>query len=170
MGKIVTSRSATGSIENERARLRLAASEVHKIRLSAQRELELARKMRADAQRYQQEMEAKARSQIQQLLLRSRLATRQAIQQEMETLISKDVEELIRPAIAEIQKILADIRAIRITAQEELEAQKLITDATRIKSLSFRIRENNEETPNTAELEEALELTETSEPAIKKKR
>ena len=159
---LATNPMATSSIEGDLAKLRAAAVAVQQIRLSAQRELEWAKQMRAEAQRYQQEMEAKARSQIQQLLLRSRLATRQAIQQEMETLISKDVEELIRPAIAEIQKILADIRAIRITAQEELEAQKLITDATRIKSLSFRIRENNEETPNTAELEEALELTETS--------
>ena len=169
MGKLVTSRSATSSIENERARLRLAAAEIHKIRLSAQRELELARKMRADAKRYQQETEAKARSQIQQLMLRTRLATRQAIQQEMETLISKDVEELIRPAIAEIQKMLADIRAIRITAQEELEAQKLITDAARINSLSFKLRENHGEPKKTAEIEDSLELTETSEPAFKKK-
>jgi hypothetical protein len=169
MGKLVTSRPAIRSIENERARLRLAAEEVHKIRISAQHELELARKMRADAQRYQQEIEAKARSQVQQLLLRTRLASRQAIQQEMEALITKDVEELIHPAIAEIQKMLADIRAIRITAQEELAAQKLITDAARINSLTFKLRDNHRETQNTAELEDDFKLTETSEPAIKKK-
>jgi hypothetical protein len=163
MGKLVTSRPTTSSIENERARLRLAATEIHKIRLSALRELELAKKMRVEAQRYQQETEAKARSQIQQLLLRTRLATRQTIQQEMEALITKEVEEMIRPAVAEIQKIMADIRAIRITAQEELAAQKLITDASRINSLSFRLRENHEETPKTAELDDTLE------PTIKKK-
>jgi len=169
MGKPATSSSTTSSIENERARLRFAAAEIHKIRLSAQRELETAKKMRVEAQRYQQDMEAKARSQVQQLLLRTRLATRQAIQQEMESLISKDVEELIRPAIAEIQKMLADIRAIRITAQEELEAQKLITDAARINSLSFKLRENHGEPQNTEELEDNLKLTKTSEPPIKKK-
>jgi hypothetical protein len=169
MGKVIVSRPATSSIGNERARLRLAAAEVHKIRLSAQHELELAKKMRLEAQRYQQEIEAKARSQVQQLLLRTRLATRQAIQQEMEGLISKDVEELIRPAIAEIQKMLADIRAIRITAQEELEAQKLITDAARINSLSFKLRENYREPPKTSEEEDTLEITKASEPAIKKK-
>jgi hypothetical protein len=169
MGKVVVSRPVASSTQNERDRLRLAAAEIQKIRLSAQHELELAKKMRAEAQKYQQEMEAKARSQVQQLLLRTRLATRQAIQQEMEALISKDVEELIHPAIAEIQKMLADIRAIRITAQEELEAQKLITDAARINSLSFKLRESPRETKKTAELEDDFELNESSEPAIKKK-
>lgn len=114
-----------GAMEDELAKLRTAAAVVQQIRLSAQRELELARKMRADAQKYQRETETIARSQAQQLLLRTRLTTQ------------KEIEECIRNASAEIQKVLADIRVIRITAQEELAAQRKFTDAARLCSLAF---------------------------------
>ena len=100
---------------------------VQQIRLSAQRELTLARQMRTEAQKYQQETETKARSEAQQLILQARLATQ------------KEIEELIRKASAEIQKVLADIRVIRITAQEELAAQKKFTDAARLCSLSLTL-------------------------------
>ena len=125
MGKLLTPSSvATSSIE---------AAAVQQIRLSAQHELELAKQMRASAQRYQQETETKARSQAQQLILRTRLATQ------------KEIEELIRTASAEIQKVLADIRVIRITAQEELAAQRKFTDAARICSLSLEIQKETKE-------------------------
>ncbi len=97
---------------------------IQKIRLSAQQELDMARQMRAEAQRYLQETETRARSEAQQLILQTRLSTQ------------KEVEELIREASAEIQKVLADIRMIRITAQEELAAQQKFTDAARICTLS----------------------------------
>jgi SepF-like predicted cell division protein (DUF552 family) len=119
----------TSSIGNELSKLRAAAATIQQIRLSAQRELELAKKMRADAQRYQQETETKARSQAQQLILRARLATQ------------KEIEEVIRQASAEIQKVLADIRVIRITAQEELAAQRKFTDAARLCSLAFNVQD-----------------------------
>ena len=131
MGKVVVSRPAASSIQNERDRLRLAAAEIQKIRLSAQRELELAKQLRTEAQRYQQETETKARSQAQQLILRTRLSTQ------------KEIEELIRKASAEIQKVLADIRVIRITAQEELAAQRKFTDAARLFSLSLALKEDS---------------------------
>ena len=124
--------AATRAIEDELARLRAAAAAVQQIRLSAQRELTLARQMRAEAQKYVQVTETKARSEAQQLILRARLATQ------------KEIEELIRKASAEIQKVLADIRVIRITAQEELAAQKKFTDAARLSSLSLSIREEIE--------------------------
>jgi len=119
---------ATSPIKDEFTKLRAAAVAVQQIRLSAQRELDLARQMRAEAQRYQQETETKARSEAQQLILRTRLATQ------------KEIEELIRKASAEIQKVLADIRVIRITAQEELAAQQKFTDAARICTLSLAIQ------------------------------
>ena len=125
MGKFLTSGFAATSIEDELEKLRAAAAAVQQIRLSAQRELEIAKQARAEAERYQQETETKARSQAQQLILKARLATQ------------KEVEELIRNASAEIQRVLADIRVIRITAQEELETQRKFANAARICTLSL---------------------------------
>jgi hypothetical protein len=131
-GKLSTSSSAaTRSIEHDLIKLREAAASVQQIRLRAQRELELAKQLRTEAQRYQQETETKARSQAQQLILRTRLSTQ------------KEIEELIRKASAEIQKVLADIRVIRITAQEELAAQRKFTDAARLFSLSLANKEDS---------------------------
>ncbi len=124
--------AATGSINNELTGLKDAAAAVQRLRLSAQHELALAKKMRADAHRYQQETETKARSEAQQLILRSRLATQ------------REIEELIRKASDEIQKILADIRVIRITAQEELAAQRKFTDAAKLCSMSLAMKEDYE--------------------------
>jgi hypothetical protein len=137
-GKPPISRPAfPASIEDELATLRTAAAAIQQIRLRAQHELEMARRMRAEAQKYQLETETRARSQAQQLLLHTRLTTQ------------KEIEELIRKANAEIQKVLADIRVIRITAQEELAAQKKFTDAARISSLSFNARKEPGATEET---------------------
>ncbi|MFC1902264.1 hypothetical protein ACFLX3_04990 [Chloroflexota bacterium] len=125
--------ATTGYIGDDLTKLRTAAAAVRQIRLSAQHELEMAKQMRAEAQRYQQETETKARSQAQQLILRTRLATQ------------KEVEELISQASAEIQKVLADIRVIRITAQEELAAQRKFTDAARICTLSLAVQKETRE-------------------------
>jgi len=127
--------AATGHIEDEYRNLKSAAEAIHQIRLNAQRELELSKKMRADAQRYQKETEMKARSEAQQLVLRTRLATQ------------KEIEELIRKASEEIQKVLADIRVIRITAQEELATQRKFTTAAKICSLSLALKDENQEEP-----------------------
>jgi hypothetical protein len=115
--------------ENDLGELRKAAVYVHQIRLKAEDELELARRMRADAQRYQQETETRARSQAHQLVLHARLESQ------------KEIEELVRHASTEIQKVLADIRAIRITAQEELATQEKFTNAARLRTLSLSMRE-----------------------------
>ena len=158
MGKLFTRDSAhTGSVESEVAKLRAAAVAIQKIRLSAQRELELARQTRTAAQRYMQEAEAKARSQAQQLMLRTRIATRETIQKEIEELVFKDLEEPVHKALSEMQKMLADVRAIRITAQEELAAMKKFADAARIYSLSPIHREYTEPQEETIEPEEQEE-------------
>ena len=124
--------SGAGLRKDELISLREAAAAVHQIKLSAQRELELARKMRDDAQRYQQETATRARSDAQQLILRTRLATQ------------RETEELIRQASEEIQKVLADIRMIRIMAQEELAAQRKFTDAARLRTMSLAIKDEYE--------------------------
>ena len=123
--------AATRSVEDELARLKTAAVVVQKIRLSAQRELTLARQMRIEAQKYQQETETKARSEAQQLILKARLGTR------------KEIEDLIRKANSELQKVLSDMRVIRVTAQEELAAQKKFTDAARLCSLSLTLHQDS---------------------------
>ncbi|MDD4860280.1 MAG: hypothetical protein PHR56_08805 [Dehalococcoidales bacterium] len=100
-------------------------SDVEHIRHAAQRELELARQTRLAAERYQQETETRARSQAQLLILQARLDTQ------------KEIAGLKQKASEEIQKVLADIRMIRITAQEELETQRKFTNAARIQALSL---------------------------------
>ena len=130
---------ATNGMEVELERLRAAGAAVHRIRLSAQRELELARQMRAKAERYRQETETKARSQAQLLISQARLATH------------KEIEEIIRKASAEIQKLLADIRMIRITAQEELVTQQKYSNAARICALSLSLQEESGEEAESEE-------------------
>ena len=101
--------------------------------VSAQRELEMARRMRMQAQRYLQDTEMKARSEAQRLILQTRLTIR------------KEVQELTQQANEEIQKVLADIRVIRITAQEELAAQKKFTDAARLRSFTLSLKKDESE-------------------------
>jgi len=101
--------------------------------LNAQRELEIARRMRMQAQRYLQETEIKARSEAQRLILQTRMTIR------------KEIDGLVNQANEEIQKVLADIRVIRITAQEELAAQKKYTDAARLRSFTLSLQEADAE-------------------------
>jgi hypothetical protein len=121
-----------GTIKDDFSSLKDAAAAVNRIRISAQQELELIRNARANALKYQQETAAKARSEAHQLILHARLQTQ------------REIEELIRQASEEIQKVLADIRVIRITAQEELAAQRKFTDAAKISSMSLSIKEDLE--------------------------
>jgi hypothetical protein len=117
------------SLKDEYSSLKEAAAVVQRIRLSAQQELELIRRTRAEALKYQQETGTKARSEAHQLILHTRLQTQ------------REIEELIRQSSEEIQKVLADIRIIRITAQEELAAQRKFTNAARLQSMSLSIKE-----------------------------
>lgn len=100
-----------------------------RIRKIAQQELNLIRRMKAEAIKYQQETAMKARSEAHRLVLHARLATQ------------REIEDMIRQVNEEIQKILADIRVIRITAQEELAAQRKFTDAAKLNSMSASMKE-----------------------------
>jgi len=121
-------------IKDDYSSLREAVASVERIKASAQQELEQIRKMRVTATRYQQETATRARSEANQLILHARLATQ------------REIEELIRQASEEIQKMLADIRVIRITAQEELAAQRKFTDAAKLNSMSFSVNDHFEKT------------------------
>jgi len=100
-----------------------------RIRKIAQQELNLIRRMKAEAVKYQQETAMKARSEAHRLVLHTRLATQ------------KEIEDMIHEVNEEIQKVLADIRVIRITAQEELAAQRKFTDAAKLNSMSASMKE-----------------------------
>jgi len=117
------------TIKDDYSSLKDAALAVQRIKVSAQQERDQIRKMRTDAVKYQQETATRARSEAHQLVLHSRLETQ------------REIEELIRQASEEIQKVLADIRVIRITAQEELAAQRKFTDAAKLNSMSLSIKE-----------------------------
>lgn len=116
--------------------LKEATATVQQIKLAARHELELARKMRENARRYQQETATRARSDAQQLILRTRLSTQ------------RETEELVRQASEEIQKVLADIRMIRIMAQEELAAQRKFTNAAKLRTMSLAIKDEDEKPEN----------------------
>ena len=150
-------------IEEELKNLRAAGTVVKRIRLFVQQELEQVKKVRTEAERYQRETQTKANSQAQQLLLRTRLAT----QKEAEEIKRKTIEELqnemadfkrkaddkLEREIAEfkqkfseeLEKVSADIRVIRMTAHEELQAQRKYTDAARIHALSFESQEEDKQ-------------------------
>ncbi|MBN1160751.1 MAG: hypothetical protein JXA17_02240 [Dehalococcoidales bacterium] len=102
---------------------------LHRIRTIAQQELNLIRRMKAEAVKYQQETAIKARSEAHRLVLHARLATQ------------REIEDMMRQVNEEIQKILADIRVIRITAQEELAAQRKFTDAAKLNSMSSSMKD-----------------------------
>jgi hypothetical protein len=78
----------------------------------AREELELIREMKAEAARYRQDALKKADSEGRRLILNAGLMKH------------REIEEVIRQASEEIQKILADIRITRISIQEELAVQR----------------------------------------------
>ena len=121
--------SAKGEMDGMRA----ASAEIQKMRISAQKELQLARQARAEAERYLREIQTKSRSQAQLLILQARLETK------------KQIAEISRKAGEEIQKALADMRLIKNAAQKELEAQQKFTNAARLKALALVFPEKGEQ-------------------------
>ncbi len=97
---------------------------VQSLRLNLQRELALARKIRAEAERYQLQTETRARSEAQRLALETRLS------------IKREISKLENESGEQIKKVLVDLRMIRLAAQEELEAQRQFTRAARISALT----------------------------------
>jgi len=139
-GKPTTQASVNNNhFGNELTRLRVTLAELQRIQTETKRELQLVKQIRVEAERCQQGIEAKARSQAQMFLLQTRLVTQ------------KEIAGLKGTYGEQIQKILADVRMIRITAQEELETQRKFTDAARIRALSFACQEDTEQILKTSE-------------------
>ena len=120
--QVQTSASPAG---DELASIKETRAVVQRIRLIVQRELDLARRLRTETEKYVQETEVKARSQSQLIILQARAAN------------SKEIAELKRVVNEEMKETLADIRRIRLEAQEELKTQKKLTTAAKIGALSF---------------------------------
>ncbi len=119
-----------GHSGNELTKLRRTLAEIQRIQIEMKRELQLVKRIRVEAERCQQDIEARARSQAQMFLLQTRLVTK------------REIAELKGTYGEQIQRMLADIRMIRITAQEELDTQRKFTDVTRIRALSFSYQED----------------------------
>ena len=130
VSKPVAQSQPTNTVRSGAANPRPAALTSQQLLINAQRELEMARKMRMQAQRYLQDTEMKAHSEAQRLILQTRLTIR------------NEVQELVQQASKEIQKILADIRVIRITAQKELATQKKFTDAAKLRSFTLSLQKD----------------------------
>lgn len=137
----IQARVSASPAGNELARLKETGAAVQRIRLSMQRELELARRLRAEAEKYVRETEVRARSQAQLIILQARAAN------------SREIAELKRVVNEEMQETLADIRRIKIAAQEELKAQKKLTNAAKIGALSLA---SEEKVDKRSKIEEAV--------------
>ena len=117
-------------LELELAHLRNILAEAQRTRISIQRELELVKQIRAEAERYQQETETRARSQYQITMLQAR------------TGIRKEIAEYKRRASEEIQKMLGEMHLLRLAAQKELDTQRKLHSASRINALSIACQNN----------------------------
>ena len=129
-----TARALVGNnrLGDEITKLKVALAELQRMRTEVRRELEMVKRIRVEAERCQQGIEAKAQSQAQMFLLQTRLATQ------------KEIAGLKATYGEQMQKILVDLRMIRVTAQGELETQRKFTDASRIRALSSACQEDTE--------------------------
>ena len=108
-------------------------------RVQVAQELERTATARQEAESYSRQLEEEARE-------RSELARQETVRQaeEQRAAIVKQAEdeaEDLRWRIGEeMQKIMKGIASLRSAAQEELEAQRLLTEAVRIKALGPTLR------------------------------
>lgn len=121
---------------NESAKLRTAIADIQSVRLSAWKELAQVKKIRAEAEKYRQDMETKARSQAHMVILQAR------------TMAKKEIAKLEYEAREQIQKALSEVL---LTAQESLETQQRFADAARICALSSAFQEESETSPESEE-------------------
>lgn len=106
-----------------------ADREAEALKLNLKRQLQRANRLKAEAEQYRLASGLRARSEAQQLILEARLA------------IKREISKLELEVFEEAKKLLVDIRLIRLTAQQELEAQRQFTNAARITALSGAGRE-----------------------------
>ena len=103
---------------------RAARAEVEKQLAMVHRELEQVRRLRVETEQYQKTAIVRANKEAQMLILNTRQAMR------------REIAALRQKFSAEVEKLVADIEALRVTAQHELTAQRKFTDAAKIRAIS----------------------------------
>ena len=117
--------SAAGEALEEADRVRTEAlADAKRVGQDALAELDVARKVRADAEEYAVRVETNARQKAETTLAEARKNAEQLR------------EDMRRETANEIRGLMDDIEAVRSAADEELETQRILTEATRIRALS----------------------------------
>ena len=101
-----------------------AQSDAERMGQDAAAELYVAKKVRADADEYAVRVEANARQKTEAMLAEARKSAEQIR------------DDMRRETADDIRKLLDDIDAVRAAANEELETQRILTEAARIRALS----------------------------------
>ena len=114
-------REALDEAEGVRAE---ALADGERISRDAASELEAARKVRADADEYAVHVEANARQKTEAMLTEAHRSAEQ---------LRNDMRE---ETAGEIRRLMEDIDAVRAATSEELETQRILTEAARIRALS----------------------------------
>jgi len=110
-------------VQDEITKIKAARVEMQRLCLSAQRQLERAKQLRAAAEQYQEEVEARAQSNALQIVHQARLEAQE------------EIEEFKRETTGKINELLANFQVLRSAALTVLEAQRKFADAARIKSI-----------------------------------
>ena len=104
-------------------------AEAQRAEQEAKSQLEEVNKVKGEADRYRQQVEEDATEEAQRILLEARICAKQ------------EVEQLKCEASAEIERRLQDLETLKAAYQEELEAQRLLTRAAEIKARYPALRE-----------------------------
>ena len=100
----------------------VARSAAESDRLQAREDLERAESLKEETKRTCAQMEAESRERAEQILHEGRLKARATI------------AEMEHQAEEEMRRILSDVEALQAAAQEEMEAQRLLTSAARLRA------------------------------------
>ncbi|MBM3957424.1 MAG: hypothetical protein FJ313_05165 [Gemmatimonadetes bacterium] len=114
-------RAALGEAERIRAD---AMADAERAGEDAEAELFVAKKVRAEAEEYAARVEANAREKAEAMLAEARKNADQIR------------DDMRRETADEIRELMEDIEAVRAAAEEELETQRILTEAARIRALS----------------------------------
>jgi hypothetical protein len=117
---------------------------LRRILANAKEELELIREMKAAAVSYRQAALKNGDSESRRLTLNARVMKH------------REIEDAIRQASGEMQKILADIRITRIAIQEELAKHSNVAEADKLNSIVTSIKETFQK-PAVHNIEKKLE-------------
>jgi len=101
-----------------------ALADAERVGQDAAAELYVAKKVRAEAEEYAVRVEANARQKSEATLAEARKNAEQLR------------EDMRRETADDIRKLMDDIEAVRAAADEEMETQRILTEAARIRALS----------------------------------